>query len=297
VSFSSAFKLVYDLQLAVGFFLLIETRQHFLNPIRNPHQRNSSLRCRRPPLINRPHDFFCPAHGVPNGADGRRNPRSAVELRQLPRRKNSSHDADDSFAVFIHCGGTRTTSRNGTQFLRSEPTKILDTSMKMAPGMTLLQGRERSIARLSPFLRPWASAHASGDGLLVRVALGQAHGGGHKGYAEVRTLRRSWGRHQRRHAEPTFCTRFCPVKLREVRFLHLKRVYDKQVVCYQYDKSVRVQPPPPMLSTTCRRSGGISISLGCAGVADCCGVVSASSAGIPSSLSTKQTLAPGIRWP
>jgi hypothetical protein len=44
VTFSNTVKLVYDLQLAMSFFLLIETCQNFLNPIWNLHQRNSSLR-------------------------------------------------------------------------------------------------------------------------------------------------------------------------------------------------------------------------------------------------------------
>src|SRR5207302_10839410 len=37
VGFSNTVKFVYDLQLAMSFFLLIETCQNFLNPIWNSH--------------------------------------------------------------------------------------------------------------------------------------------------------------------------------------------------------------------------------------------------------------------
>ena len=56
----------------------------------------------RPARINRPHDFFRPAHTICDCAHRCGDPRSAIVLRQLSRSENRGSNQQHTLAAFVH---------------------------------------------------------------------------------------------------------------------------------------------------------------------------------------------------
>jgi len=100
-------------------------------------------------IINLPHDPFRPLDACVNqlicSGTSLWCPEQVVCRLHVQARKNRCHDSDQPFSTFIHWRhrAPDRTSRNRTQLLRSEPTKILDSPMEMASGMTLRKVEKR----------------------------------------------------------------------------------------------------------------------------------------------------------
>jgi hypothetical protein len=85
------------------FFSTIENCQNFLNPIWNPHQRNSSLRYRRPSAIDPRHDPLSNRDRIRNCRFQERR-RSSVPVRKFSGRKDAGGDQQNAFSAFVHFG-------------------------------------------------------------------------------------------------------------------------------------------------------------------------------------------------